>query len=74
MALNANPSPIPGTSNEKGQILNENQGSISAQGMPEISWDSEDVPDGKPLSSSQQTAFETFKKSFTNFSLSGSKN
>ena len=63
----------PSTSNEKEcQIQNGPAVSLSTQETSVISWDSEDAPNEMPISSSQQTAFESFKKSFSNFKVSGS--
>ena len=73
MTPSATLSSSPSTNNVKEcQIQNGPLGSLTAQETSEISWDSEEVPDEMPLSSTQQTAFETFKKSFS-FKFPGNK-
>ena len=53
------------------QILNGNQGSPPIQETSEISWDSENELDDILLSSTQKSAYESFKKTFTKFALPG---
>ena len=69
-SANQSPTPIPSPSTEKEcQIPKGNLGSLPVQETSEISWDSEDIPDDYQLTSTQQKAYETFRKSFKNFAL-----